>query len=132
MALQANLELTTEGSIIADFDIKKNWLGIPNGVSLKVHPQGVTGLMKLSLNADGKLGKELQWDMKPEIEIPVQALKIAKVLEVGPFITMGVHFGSSALEGTSEMSIGAKAKIKDEAKIELDMTILSKLHQAMI
>ena len=122
MALQANLELTTEGSIIADFDIKKNWLGIPNGVSLKIHPQGVTGLMKLSLNVDGKLGKELQWDMKPEIEIPVQALKIAKVLEVGPFITMGVHFGSSALEGTSEMSIGAKAKIKDEAKIELDMT----------
>ena len=122
MALQANLELTTEGSIIADFDIKKNWLGIPNGVSLKIHPQGVTGLMKLSLNVDGKLGKELQWDMKPEIEIPVQALKIAKILEVGPFITMGVHFGSSALEGTSEMSIGAKAKIKDEAKIELDMT----------
>ncbi|KAF3044728.1 hypothetical protein E8E12_009870 [Didymella heteroderae] len=122
MALSANLELTTAGTIVTDFDIKKNWLGIPNDATLNIHPQGVNGLMKLKLNADGKLGKELQWDMKPEIEIPVQALKIAGILEIGPFITMGVHMGSSALEGTSEMSVGAKAKIKDEAKVDVRLT----------
>ncbi|KAJ8117977.1 hypothetical protein OPT61_g959 [Boeremia exigua] len=117
MALSADIELETAGSIIADFTIEKELWVIPKDATLTVHPQGVTGIMKLLLNADGKLGKELQWDMKPEIEIPVQALKIAGILEVGPFITMGVHFGSSALEGTSEMSFGAKAKIKDEAEV---------------
>lgn len=122
MALSADLELTTGGTIVADFDIKKNWLGVPNDATLNIHPQGVNGLMKLNLNADGKLGKELQWNMKPEIEIPVQALKIAGILEIGPFITIGVHFGSSALEGISEMSVGAKAKIKDEAKVDVRLT----------
>lgn len=124
MALSADLELTTSGSIIADFDISVNpkfWKGIEPRGTITIHPQEVTGDMKLMLNADGKLGKELQWDMKPEIEIPVQALKILKLIEIGPFVTMGVHFGSSALEGTSDMSIGAKAKIKDEAKIEVDV-----------
>lgn len=118
MALSADVELTTEGSIIADFDVE-TILGFPKDATLTIHPQGVNGILKLFLNADGKLGKELQWDMKPEIEIPVQALKIGKLLEIGPFITMGVHFGSSALEGTSEMSFGAKAKIKDEAKVDV-------------
>ncbi|KAF1929850.1 uncharacterized protein M421DRAFT_4280 [Didymella exigua CBS 183.55] len=122
MALSADLELITEGTIVADFDVKKNWLGIPNDATINIHPQGVNGLMKLQLSADGKLGKELQWDMKPEISIPVQALKIAGILEIGPFITIGVHLGSSALEGTSEMSVGAKAKIKDEAKVDVRLT----------
>lgn len=122
MGLSADLELTTEGSIIADFDVKYKFLKFPSDVKLTIHPQGVAGTMKVTLNADGKLGKELQYDMKPEIEIPVQALKIAKLIEIGPFITMGVHFGSSALEGTSQMSVGAKAKIKDEAKVDVTMS----------
>ncbi|KAH6629860.1 hypothetical protein C7974DRAFT_194566 [Boeremia exigua] len=122
MALSADLELTTEGSIIADFDVEKNFFGIPEDVTFTIHPQGVTGVMELSLDADGKLGKELQWDMKPEIEIPVQALKIAKIVSIGPFITMGVHFGSSALEGTSQMTIGAKATLKDEAKVNVRLS----------
>lgn len=120
MALGADLELTTEGSIIADFDIiKSKFLKIPEDAKLTIHPQGVNALMKLSLNLDGKLGKDFQWDMKPEIEIPIQALKIKGILEVGPFITMGIHFGSSALEGTGTMSVGAKAKVKDDAKVDV-------------
>lgn len=122
MALSANLELTTGGSIIADFDVEKNILQIPKDATLKIHPQGVNALMKLSLDVDGKLGKELQWDMKPEIEIPVQALKIAGLLEIGPFVTLGVHFGSTALEGTGTMSVGAKATVKDDAKVDVRLS----------
>ena len=122
MALSADLELTTGGSVIADFDVQRNWIGFPDDAILTVHPQGVNALMKLSLTTDGKLGKELQWDMKPEIEIPVQALKIAGVIEIGPFITMGVHVGSSALEGTSTVTVGGKAKIKDDAKVDVRLT----------
>lgn len=122
MALSADLELTTAGNIIADFDIEKSFLKIPTGAKLNIHPQGVNALMKLSLNIDGNLGKELQWDMNPEIEIPIQALNIKGILEVGPFVTMGVHVGSSALEGTGTMSVGAKAKIKDEAKVDVRLT----------
>ncbi|KZM25444.1 uncharacterized protein EKO05_0008127 [Ascochyta rabiei] len=122
MSLSADLELTTEGAIIADFDVEKNFIGFPTDAKLNIHPQGVNALMKLSLNADGKLGKELQWDMKPEIEIPIQAIKIAGILEIGPFITMGIHFGSSALEGTGTMSVGAKAKIKDDANVDVRLS----------
>ncbi|KAF9692544.1 hypothetical protein EKO04_009649 [Ascochyta lentis] len=122
MALSADLELTTEGTIIADFDVEKNFLKIPTDAKLNIHPQGVNALMKLSLDVDGKLGKELQWDMKPEIEIPIQALKIAGILEIGPFITLGIHFGSSALEGTGTMSVGAKAKIKDDANVDVKLS----------
>ena len=122
MALSADLELTTAGNVIADFDIEKNVLKIPTGAKLNIHPQGVNSLMKLSLNIDGKLGKELQWDMKPEIEIPIQALNIKGILQIGPFVTVGVHLGSSALEGTGTMSVGAKAKIKDEANVDVRLT----------
>lgn len=121
LALKADLELTTGGKVIADFSIQKNWLKIPTDVSMNVHPQGVNALMKLSLDVDGKLGKDFQWDMKPEIEIPVQALNIKNILEIGPYVTMGIHMGSSALEGTGTMSAGAKAKIKDDAKVDVQL-----------
>ncbi|KAJ4300924.1 hypothetical protein N0V90_003013 [Kalmusia sp. IMI 367209] len=117
LSLSANAQITTGGSMVADFDIETSW-GFPSEVSLKVHPQGVYGQIMLELNADGTLGKPLDWAMTPEIEIPVGALNIKGILELGPYITMGVHLGSSALTGTATWSAGAKASLKDSAEVK--------------
>jgi hypothetical protein len=123
MAMKADLEVTTGGNIIADFDIERGgFLNAPNGAKLSIHPQGVNAIMKLLLDVDGKLGKDFQWAMTPEIEIPIQALNIKNILEVGPFVTLGIHFGSTALEGTGKMSVGTKAKVKDDAKFDVSFT----------
>lgn len=120
LSLSANVDLTTGGSIIADFEIiKSSLLNIPKDAKLTIHPQGLNAIMALRLGADGRLGKAFQWDMKPQIEIPVQALKIKGILEIGPFITMGVHVETSDLAGTASLSVGAKATIKDNAKIDV-------------
>jgi len=120
LGLSANAEITTGGSMVADFDID-TFFGVPKGVSMRIYPQGVYGQIMLSLNADGTLGKPLDWAMKPEIEIPVGALNIKGLLELGPYITMGVHLGSSALTGTATWSAGAKASLKDTAEVKAQL-----------
>jgi hypothetical protein len=121
MALSADAEITTGGSLIADFDIEKKLGFIPEDINIKIRPQDVHADMLLSLNIDGTLGKALDWTMKPEIEIPVGALNIKKLLEIGPFVTIGVHFGSSALEGTGTMSAGVRGKLKNEAEVSVKL-----------
>jgi hypothetical protein len=121
MSLSANAEMTTAGSLVADFDIEKKFGFIPEDISIKIRPQDVTADLLLSLNVDGTLGKAIDWTMKPEIEIPVGALNIKKLLEIGPFVTIGVHFGSSALEGTGTMSAGVRGKLKNEAEVSVKL-----------
>lgn len=116
LSLSANAKISTGGSMVADFEID-TFLGFPTDVSLKVYPQGVYGQIMLELNADGTLGKPLDWALTPEIEIPVGALNIKGILELGPYITMGVHLGTSALTGTATWSAGAKASLKDSAEV---------------
>ncbi|PSN65344.1 hypothetical protein BS50DRAFT_589756 [Corynespora cassiicola Philippines] len=120
MALSADAEITTAGAIVADFDLEVA-LFIPKDLSIKISPQDVTADFILSLTADGTLGKALDWTMKPEIEIPIGAINIKKILEIGPFVTMGVHFGSSALEGTGTMKAGAKAKLSNDAHVDVKL-----------
>lgn len=116
--LNAHAKISTGGSMVADFEIDTFW-GFPTDVSMRVYPQGVYGQIMLNLDADGTLGKPLDWSMKPEIEIPVGALHIKGLLDLGPYITMGVHFGSSALQGTASWSAGAKASLKDSAEVKV-------------
>ncbi|KAF1965795.1 hypothetical protein BU23DRAFT_574625 [Bimuria novae-zelandiae CBS 107.79] len=117
LSLSANAKISTGGSMVADFEID-TFLGFPTDVSMRVYPQGVYGQIMLELNADGTLGRPLDWALTPEIEIPVGALNIKGILELGPYITMGVHLGSSALTGTATWSAGAKASLKDSAEVK--------------
>jgi hypothetical protein len=120
MALSANAEITTGGSIISDFDIETKFF-IPVDLSITIHPQALHADFLLTLNADGTLGKGLDYALKPEIEIPVGALNIKKILEIGPFVTMGVHLGASGLEGTSTVTTGARATVEDAAKVQVKL-----------
>jgi hypothetical protein len=125
MALSADAEITTAGHIAADFDIQqKKILGIPTipeDIKIKIQPQDVTALMKLTLHADGTLGKGIDWSMTPEIDIPIAALNIAKILQIGPFVTVGVHFGSSALAGTGDIVTGAKGSLSNDAEVSVQL-----------
>ncbi|KAF2474937.1 uncharacterized protein BDR25DRAFT_340590 [Lindgomyces ingoldianus] len=118
--LSADAEISTGGQIIADLDVKTT-LWVPTDVNINIHPQGVHADFTLTMNADGTLGKAIDWTMKPEIEIPVEALKIGKLLEIGPFVTMGIHFGSTQLTGTAKITTGARATLDDAAKVTVDL-----------
>ncbi|KAF2179485.1 hypothetical protein K469DRAFT_693993 [Zopfia rhizophila CBS 207.26] len=118
--LKADAQIRTAGKMITDLDVKTDWF-IPTDVNIRIHPQGVHATFMLALTADGRLGKAIDWTMTPEIEIPVQALKIGKLLEIGPFVTMGVHFGTSQLEAVATASMGAKASLDDKAEVAVDI-----------
>lgn len=120
LKVTADAQISTGGQIISDFDLETKWF-IPTDVKLEIRPQGLHALLQLKLAAEGKLGKPLDYALQPEIEIPVLALNIKGVLEIGPFVTMGVHFGSTALEGTASVTTGAKASIDDSARINLKL-----------
>ncbi|KAH7132191.1 hypothetical protein B0J11DRAFT_577127 [Dendryphion nanum] len=121
MALAANAKITTHGAIIADFDIERKWWGAPDDVKIEIHPQGLKAVLDLTLKADGTLGKGLDWSLKPEIEIPVAALNIKGILEIGPYVQIGVHLGASKLKGTATFSTGAKASIDDSATVQVKL-----------
>jgi hypothetical protein len=114
----ADATISTGGQIIADLDIEYKWF-IPTDLKINIRPSGVNAQFLLALQADGKLGSAIDWTLKPSIEIPVGALNIKGILEIGPFVTMGVHFGSSALEGTARAQVGAKATIDDSATVDV-------------
>ncbi|KAF2262572.1 hypothetical protein CC78DRAFT_618471 [Lojkania enalia] len=118
--VSADASITTGGQIIADLDIEYKWF-IPTDLKINIRPQGVNAEFLLSLQADGRLGNPIDWALKPEIEIPVGALNIKGILEIGPFVTMGVHYGSTALEGTARASIGARATIDDSATVDVKL-----------
>lgn len=120
MALRADGEISTGGLLIADFDMETSW-GIPQDVNINIHPQGAWGQILLNIDADGTLGKALDWALTPEIEIPVGALNIKGLLQIGPFVTFGVHFGSSALQGTGTITTGAKGTLKDSAEVKVQL-----------
>lgn len=120
ISLSADAQISTGGQIISDFDIETKWF-IPRDVKLSIRPQGLQALFQLNLQANGKLGKDLDYALKPEIEIPVMALNIKGILEIGPFVTMGVHLGASALEGTASFKTGARAFIEDTASVNVQL-----------
>jgi hypothetical protein len=131
LGISADATIKTGGSIIADFDIVwtkpkvfglfKSPVPIPTDAKMTIHPQGVNALFELRMDADGKLGKALDWTLTPEIEIPVGALNVKGLLQVGPFVTLGVHFGSTALEGTAQFKVGATATIDDSASVNVQL-----------
>ncbi|KAF2113067.1 hypothetical protein BDV96DRAFT_150636 [Lophiotrema nucula] len=120
LEVSADAQIHTGGQIIADLDVDYKWF-IPTDLKINIHPSGVHGDLLLSLTADGKLGTPIDWALKPEIEIPVAALNIKGILEIGPFVTMGVHFGSSAIEGHAKATVGARAVVDDTAVVEVKL-----------
>jgi hypothetical protein len=118
LGIKANVHLQTGGAIMTDLDVEfKKILGvptIPKGIKADMKPQGLWGSILLGLELDGKLGKPIDF-AGAEIDIPVAGFSIAKIISVGPMASIGVHFGSTAIEGTAQVSVGTKAKIPDNS-----------------
>ncbi|KAF2737804.1 hypothetical protein EJ04DRAFT_561229 [Polyplosphaeria fusca] len=120
MDLTADAQINTAGQIIADLDVEYKWF-IPTDIQINIHPAGVHADFLLSAKADGQLGNGIDWTLKPNIEIPVAALNIKGILEIGPFVTLGVHVGSTALQGSASFSAGARATIDDSARVDVKL-----------
>lgn len=116
LGIKANVHLQTGGAILADIDLK--WEGkiikTPKGFTADFKPRDLFGQIILGLEVDGKLGKPINFDAAA-IDIPVGGFSIAKIISVGPMAGVGIHFGSTAIEGTAQVSVGAKAKIPNNA-----------------
>jgi hypothetical protein len=93
LKVTADAQISTGGQIISDFDIETKWF-IPRDVKLSIRPQGLHALFQLKLAAEGRLGKPLDYALQPEIEIPVLALNIKGILEVGTYINLH-HVGAN-------------------------------------
>jgi hypothetical protein len=127
LGISANAHVTTGGSLLVDFEAtKKHKLSLPSGVDIKIHPKGAWGQLLLSLQLDGKLGKPIDWELPAKIQIPVGGFSIFNIVTIGPIVEMGIHFGTTALEGVATFSTGAKAKLKDSAEATFSMKDSSK------
>ncbi|KAF2183277.1 hypothetical protein K469DRAFT_751568 [Zopfia rhizophila CBS 207.26] len=118
MKIKADAQVKTGGKLIADIDVKvKNFA--PEYMRMKVHPKGLHATLMLALTADGRLGKEIVFEL-PAIEVPVAGINLKGLVSLGPKVHLGVNFGTTALEGTATASIGAKASIPDSSVINID------------
>ncbi|KAF2702901.1 hypothetical protein K504DRAFT_188279 [Pleomassaria siparia CBS 279.74] len=104
----------------------KREVGLPKDVKLTITPQDVTASFLLKLHADGTLGKPLDWSMSPAIDIPIYGFKVGGIIEIGPFLTMSAHYGSTALEGTGDLKMGANGTLDNSAKLSVQMTDVTK------
>lgn len=127
LGIKANVHVITAGAIVADINLK--WGGLLGasfkGFTADFKPKGLSGSLVASIDVDGKLGKAIDF-AGPEWDIPIGGFSIAKVFSVGPVAGVGVHFGSTAIEGTATVSVGAKGKIPDSAVAHFDSDDKSK------
>ncbi|KAF2004250.1 hypothetical protein P154DRAFT_587848 [Amniculicola lignicola CBS 123094] len=103
LAFSAGADLSTGGNIISDFSVSYSWF-VPTDAKITIYPQGLYAQLVLRLNAKGKLGKPLDW-----------------LMSIGPAVTLGLHLGTSALEGSASLSVGAKATIGDSARVNVQL-----------
>ncbi|PVH95485.1 hypothetical protein DM02DRAFT_148680 [Periconia macrospinosa] len=116
LGIKANVHVQTGGAILADIGLKwGGWFGAEfQGFTADFKPKDLWGSILLGLELDGKLGKPIDF-AAAAVDIPVGGFTIAKVFSVGPMAGVGVHFGSTAIEGTAQVSVGAKATIPNNA-----------------
>ncbi|KAF2008797.1 hypothetical protein BU24DRAFT_497701 [Aaosphaeria arxii CBS 175.79] len=98
----------------------------PETVEVSVRPEGMEAFFKLSIKAKGKLGNGLDFVMNPEIEIGFTPFRIKNLLELGPFLVIGVHVGADELKGDCGFTVGAKGHIDNKAKLYMNMLDTSK------
>ncbi|KAF4634238.1 hypothetical protein G7Y89_g3873 [Cudoniella acicularis] len=91
----------------------------PSEMTMSVTPAGVEADLGLSLNINGKLASA--WaDEATFLEIPIEAIHIPDLLQVGPELTLSAGFSMQTIEGSATVSTGLTAKIPDSSIFFVD------------
>jgi hypothetical protein len=123
MALRAGAQIETGGQLIVDVDfkVKEGTTGSEvERAKVSIHPKGLKASVILSLDANGKLGKNPINFKLPGVKMAVSGINIPRVITLGPVVEGSVFLGSSQLEGEATASIGGKATFSDSAVLTVD------------
>lgn len=93
---------------------------IPVGASMKVSPRGVSAIALMKLSGSGTLTESLSQTFDI-VSIPLNAITIPGILELGPFFTVTVGASLSALTLTGSITSGAIARLSDDAVLEVNL-----------
>ena len=110
---------SSTGSFEMEFKVSQKLL-VPTGASMKIKPKGVSAIAQIKLSGSGDVTDALtkEFDI---ISIPVSALNIPGILELGPFLTVSVGAELSAITLSAGVQSGATAKLSDDAILEVDL-----------
>lgn len=110
---------TTSGKINLELKAsQKNF--IPTGASIKISPQGVSAKAEIKLTESGQLTEAIEFEKSIQ-QIPLEAIKIPGIVNIGPNLDILVGFEISSIEGSASISTGATASLKDSAIVELNL-----------
>jgi len=126
LALKADAVLDLRGNLLFGLYYRIRH-GKRDEATLTVRPKDANVLFSLALTANGRLGKELEFD-RLVIDVPIAPFSIPSVLDFGPFVHVGLHFQASALEGIATASFGAKATINNSASVKIDPNSQDRVH----
>ena len=111
--------VSTTGSLNVDFDVSVKWLKLKSA-SVTVAPVNVAATIELALTEKGTLKKGFKWS-KTIISIPVEGIKIAKIVKLGAFLDVDVGFTMDEWTGTATAKFGAKASLSNSAVVRVDL-----------
>ncbi|KAH7113261.1 hypothetical protein B0J11DRAFT_595533 [Dendryphion nanum] len=114
-----DLNLATYGKLNVDFNIDVSLLKIKSA-SVSIQPAGVGASAELAVGLSGQLTSAFTWQ-NTIISIPVQGIEIAKIVKLGAFLDVEASFTVSAITGTANAKIGAKADIPDSSLVRVDL-----------
>lgn len=120
--LSTALECTnciTTGKINLELKVSQKLL-VPTGASIRISPQGVSAKAEIKLTESGELTEAIEWEKSIQ-KIPLNAIKIPGIVNIGPNLDISVGFEISSLEGSASVSGGATVSLKDSAIVEVDL-----------
>jgi hypothetical protein len=119
--LTIGADLKTGGKMVAEFEIDVDF-DAASKIQAHVNPEGVFGSVTLNVTAAGSLTKPLTWEpLHYDVPIPHAAFEIPFLVEIGPFVSLGLPLSVESLEGQAVFGMGAKATIPDDAVVLIDM-----------
>jgi hypothetical protein len=109
----------TKGEFIFSFHLHTRHL-VPNEATVKLHPKGVKASItpKLTLSANYTGSKDFHHDLP---EIPIEAIKIPKILTVGPVLETAVGVEIGGVTGEASVSTGITIGLEDGAQVTFDL-----------
>ncbi|KAF2711379.1 hypothetical protein K504DRAFT_531975 [Pleomassaria siparia CBS 279.74] len=110
---------STAGAFDMEYTIKQK-LFVPVGAHMKLKPRGVSAIAQVKLTGSGT-AKSAITKLFTLLSIPINALSIPGVFELGPFLTVSVGAEISAMTLSAGIQTGAKATLSDDAILEIDM-----------
>lgn len=110
---------TTSGKLNLELKVSQT-LFVPTGASIRLSPQGVSAKAEIKLTESGELTEAIEFE-KSVLKIPLNAIRIPGVVNIGPNLDISVGFEISSLEGSASVSTGATASLADSAIVELNL-----------